>query len=119
VALEQCGGTVMFLQAAMVVVCRCSSFFNDPSAVPMVTAMASTTRVQLAATEGQAMGKELKAENKVAVEEVAKASSAPALAEMKKALLMGSMEGGISQVTYTPPPPSSPRKCGRLLSPET
>jgi hypothetical protein len=109
---------VMFLQAAMVVVRRCSSFFNDPSAVPMVTAMASTTRVQLAATEGQAMGKELKAENKVVVEEVAKASSAPALAEMK-ALLMGSMEGGISQVTYTPPPPSSPRKCGRLLSPET
>jgi hypothetical protein len=44
VALDQCGGATMFLQAAMVVVHRCSSFFNDPSAVPMVAAMASAAR---------------------------------------------------------------------------
>jgi hypothetical protein len=101
----------------MVVVRRYSSFFNDPYAVPMVATMASAARAQLAVVEGLAIGKELKAENKIAVAEVAKVSPAPT--EMKKAPQMGSMEGSISQVTYTPPPPSSPCKCGRLLSPKT
>jgi hypothetical protein len=108
VALEQCGGTAMFLQAAMVVVCQCPSFVNDPSTVPMVAAMASATRAQLATTEGQTLGKELKAENKVVLAKLAKASPAPA--EMKEALHMGSMEGSIYQVASTPPPPSSPSK---------
>jgi hypothetical protein len=62
------------------------------------------------------MEKKLKVENKVAVVKLAKAS--PALAEMKEALQMSNMEGSISQVTSTPPPPYSPRKRGRLLSPE-
>jgi hypothetical protein len=81
----------------------------------MVIAVASTAKAQLVNTKGQTIGKELKAKNKVVVAEVGKASSAPA--EMKKAVQMGNMEGSISQVISTPP--SSPRKHGRLLSPET
>jgi hypothetical protein len=74
----------------------------------MFAAMASAARAQIAATEGQALGKELKAENKVAVAKLAKSSPAPA--ETKEALHMGSMEGSIYQVASTPPPPSSPSK---------
>jgi hypothetical protein len=61
------------------------------------------------------LGKELEAENKVVVAKLA----SPAPAEMKEALQMSSMEGSISQASSTPPSPSSPRKYGRLLSPET
>jgi hypothetical protein len=62
--------------------------------VPMVIAVASTAKAQLVNTKGQTIGKELKAKNKVVVAEVGKASSA--LAEMKKAVQMGNMEGSIS-----------------------
>jgi hypothetical protein len=50
VALELCSDTAMFLQAAMVVVHRCSSF-NYPSVVPMVAKMASAARAQWAVAE--------------------------------------------------------------------
>jgi hypothetical protein len=50
VALELCSDTTMFLQAAMVVAHRCSSF-NYPSVVPMVAKMASAARAQWAVAE--------------------------------------------------------------------
>jgi hypothetical protein len=87
----------------MVVVRRCSSFFNDPSAVSLVTAfMASVTTVQVVvkeAKEGEAIWKVLEAERKVIVAEVAQA-----------VLALAQMEKTMSSSQVTPPPTSPPRK---------
>jgi hypothetical protein len=87
VTLEQCSSVVRFLQAAMVMVCRCTNFIHDPAVVPMVAVMAMATKAMLVATGGgggQTLEKEQKAESKnVALEMV---TQTPALTVFKEAL---------------------------------
>jgi S-methylmethionine-dependent homocysteine/selenocysteine methylase len=84
VTLEQCSSVVRFLQAAMVMVCRCTNFIHDPAVVPMVAVMAMATKAMLVATEGQTLEKEQKAESKnVALEMV---TQTPALTVFKEDL---------------------------------
>jgi hypothetical protein len=89
--LEQCGGAVKLLQTVFVVVCQCSIFFNDPSAMSLVTAMAPTAWAQVVANM-----KVLEMENKVAVVEVAVAAPVEDHAQMEKVLRMGNMEGRLN-----------------------
>jgi hypothetical protein len=114
IALEQCGGEAMLLQAAIIIVCRCSDFFSDPSVVTLVTTMVSAARVQIVAKEGEANGLALEAERKATVVEwVAKAAPTPTLLEkdvrsiQKKNTMEVNKEGTnvhLSKVTSSPPP---------------
>jgi hypothetical protein len=115
IALEQCGGEAMLLQAAIIIVCRCSDFFSDPSVVTLVTTMVSAARVQIVAKEGEANGLALETERKATVVEwVAKAAPTPTLLEkdvrsiQRKNTMEVNKEGTnvhLSKVTSPPPSP--------------
>jgi uncharacterized protein YqfA (UPF0365 family) len=85
------------------IVRRCSNFFNDPSVVSLVTTMASATRAQVVAKEGEANSKALEADNKVVVAEVPKATPTWMEKALSLVLHKGNMEGTNSQVTFAPP----------------
>jgi hypothetical protein len=80
------------------VVRQFSNFFSNPSVVSLITAMASATRAQVVAKEGEMV---LKAKNKAAAMEVAKAASAPAQIGKSPSLALhyGSLEGYKSLIT--------------------